>query len=443
MNYFTYRCLRLIHVVRTWLFQQLTPTGFGVLAGLAIAAIAGLGSTQSMIHLLFFFSLALFMLSAIGVRFIQYSFRATRTLPRFGTVGEPLQYQVTIQNLTPIAQRGLQFGEAFSDCFPSFQDFTRIKARYPVGSQWMQQWRQHIARQQSAIAHPQDLPILLSETKAKVLGEVLPLRRGRLSFEAIALACPDPLGLVYKRQTYELAQSVCILPQRYRLPPMNLPRARRYQMGEHSSVASIGEALEFRSLRDYRPGDPTNKIHWKSWAKVGRPIVKEQQDESAVHHALILDTFQPDADSEIFEAAIAVAISFLLQEQPEESLLDVVFADPQVRCVTVRRGFRQRAQILETIATLGPCQDRDLDVLAPMLQSRLPRLSGCFCIFLNLDATRFAFLKTLAQSGVPIKAIFLCEQKVFQPESFDDALPSQCRTHLVSVDNMQQDLLSI
>jgi uncharacterized protein (DUF58 family) len=443
MNYFTYRCLRLIYGLRIWLFHQLTPTGFGVLVGLAIAAIAGLGSTQSMIHLLFFFALALLGLAAAGSRLIQYSFRATRTLPRFGTVGEPLQYQVTIQNLTPTAQRGLQFGETFSERFPSFQDFLRIKARYPVGRQWMQAWRRYIARQQRAIARPQDLPILLAETKAKVLGEVLPLRRGRLTFEAIALACPDPLGLVYKRQTYNLAQSVCILPQRYRLPPLNLPRARRYQMGEHSSVASIGEALEFRSLRDYRPGDPTNKIHWKSWAKVGRPIVKEQQDESAVHHALILDTFQPDADSEIFEEAIAVAISFLLQEQPEESLLDVIFAAPEVRCVTVGRGFRQRAQILETVATLGPCQDQDLDVLAPRFQSRLSRLSGCFCIFINLDATRYAFLKRLAQSGIPIKAIFLCEQKVFQPESFDDSLPSHCWTHLVSVDNMQQDLLSI
>jgi uncharacterized protein (DUF58 family) len=211
-------------------------------------------------------------------------------------------------------------------------------------------------------------------------------------------------------------------------------------MGENALPASIGEALEFRSLRDYRPGDPTNKIHWKSWAKVGRPIVKEQQEESAVHHALILDTFQTDLQHEIFEAAIAVAVSFLTQEQPEEMRLDVIFSDHKPRCVTVGRGLRQRAQVLETVATLTPNQDQSLAVLNPIMQNRLPRLSGCFCIFLNLDETRHAFLKMLAQQGIPVKAIFLCEQNIIQREAGDYYFAPQCVTHLVSVDNMQQDL---
>jgi hypothetical protein len=392
--------------------------------------------------LLFFFAVALLGLGAIGSRFLQYSFKTTRVLPRFGTVGEPLQYEVMIQNLSSTVQRGLKFREIFPDVFPRFRDFMRIQKSYPVGNQWIQPWRQYVAGQRRAIAYPQDIPILSAETKTKVIAEVLPLRRGRLNLETIALACPDPLGLIYKNQSYALSQSICILPKRYQLPPLNLSNARRYQQSEHSLVSSIGEALEFRALRDYRPGDPTNKIHWKSWAKVGRPIVKEQQDESAIHHALVLDTFQMDTYNETFEAAITVAISYLTQEQPEESLLDVIFTSQEAPCcVTVGRGMRQRSQILEAIATLSPCQHQDLDTLMPILQTRLPRLSGCFCIFIDLDARRYAFLKMLAQWGVPIKAIFLCDHNLLQAESFDDLLTPQCRTHFVSINNMQQDLL--
>ena len=56
-------------------------------------------------------------------------------------------------------------------------------------------------------------------------------------------------------------------------------------------ASSVGESEEFVSLRDYRRGDPMRHIHWKSWAKTGKPIVKEFQDEFFVRHALILDTF--------------------------------------------------------------------------------------------------------------------------------------------------------
>jgi hypothetical protein len=443
MDHLMYRWRWLLHLSTRWLFQQLTPGGLSILASLILAGIAGLSSTESMIHLLFFFGLALLALAGIGSRFVTYSFRAIRILPRFGTVGEPLRYQVILQNLTPYSQKGLKLNEAFTHLFPSFREFRSIKIRHQWDGTWRQQWRNHVERQRTAIAQPQDLPPLKSETKTKVTGEVMPLQRGRLDLKTVTLSCPDPLGLIYRRQTYDCPQSVCILPQRYRLPPLKLSNARRYQLGDHTLAASIGEALEFRSLRDYRPGDPTNKIHWKSWAKVGRPIVKEQQEESAVHHALILDTFQSDAHSEIFEEAIAVAVSFLTQEQPEETKLDVIFAGQEVRCVTVGKGLRQRAQILETIATLTPCQNRPLDILTPLVQTRLPRLSGCFCILLNLDATRYAFLKRLAQSGIPCKAIVLCEQKTDLDEDLCDSLAPQCDTYLVSVTDMQQDLFQL
>lgn len=443
MRYLIYRCLRLMHGVRHWAVQHFTPMGFGVVGCLCLAAIAGFGTTQSLSHLLFFFAVALLGLALVGSRLVQYHFRVTRTLPRFGTVGEPLQYPVVIHNLTPTQQQGLQLIEVASNPFPSFRAFLALPARSVISRRWRQQWGQLVARQQSAIAEPQALPPLASEAKTKVTGEILPLRRGRLTLDTLTLACPDPLGLLYKRQTFHCPESVCILPQRYTLPPLQLSKVRRHQQGDNVLISAIGEALEFRSLRDYRPGDPTNKIHWKSWAKVGRPIVKEQQEESAVHHALILDSFQPDLQfdpyGDRFEEALRIAISFLMQDQPEASRLDVLFATPKVRCVTVGRGLRHRAQLLETLATLTPCPEGAIGGLTPLFQTRASRLSGCFCILLNVDEDRLTFLKEIAQFGVPIKALILCEQTL-DGEPLHYRLTPNCQVNLVAIDRIQEDL---
>jgi uncharacterized protein (DUF58 family) len=58
-------------------------------------------------------------------------------------------------------------------------------------------------------------------------------------------------------------------------------------------ASNIGQSEEFVSLREYRRGDPPRHIHWRSWAKAGKPIVKEFEDEFFVRHALVLDTFTP------------------------------------------------------------------------------------------------------------------------------------------------------
>jgi len=75
-------------------------------------------------------------------------------------------------------------------------------------------------------------------------------------------------------------------------------------------ASNVGQSEEFVSLRDYRRGDPLRHIHWRSWAKAGKPVVKEFEDEFFVRHALVLDTFIDDPHSELFEEAVSVAASF-------------------------------------------------------------------------------------------------------------------------------------
>jgi len=61
-------------------------------------------------------------------------------------------------------------------------------------------------------------------------------------------------------------------------------------------------------LRDYRQGDAMNQIHWKSFARHGKLIVKEYQDKYFVRIVLVLDANANNLVEELFETAVSVAL---------------------------------------------------------------------------------------------------------------------------------------
>ena len=114
----------------------------------------------------------------------------------------------------------------------------------------------------------------------------MPLRRGVLRLTGTTVAYPEPFGLFRAVTKLPGPRSVLILPKRHPMPVFELPGNMKYQSGGVSLASSVGESEEFVALREYRPGDPLRRMHWKRFAKLGKPIVKEYQDEFFVRHAL-------------------------------------------------------------------------------------------------------------------------------------------------------------
>jgi hypothetical protein len=144
-------------------------------------------------------------------------------------------------------------------------------------------------------------------------------------------------------------------------------------------------------------------MHWKSFAKLGKPIVKEYQDEFFVRHALVLDTFGGPAVGEIFEEAVSVAASLAYTIQNQDSLLDLMFVGPQAYCFTSGRGVGHIDQILEVLASVQVCQEKELSALEGLLFAHAADLSGCLCIFLCWDEPRQQLVSTLLARGVPLR----------------------------------------
>jgi uncharacterized protein (DUF58 family) len=205
-----------------------------------------------------------------------------------------------------------------------------------------------------------------------------------------------------------LPARVITLPRRYRLPRLSLPGRRKHQPGGVSLSSSVGDSEEFLSLREYRPGDPLQRIHWKSFARTGRPIVKEFQDEFFERHALVLDTSSRRGEDDAFEDAVAVAASFVYTIDTQECLLDLLFVGTEVHHSTAGRGQLHAEQMLETLAGVGASDAGDFERLARAVLAQCAQLTSCVLVLVAWDEARRGLANRLAASGVEVRAILVC-----------------------------------
>jgi uncharacterized protein (DUF58 family) len=241
---------------------------------------------------------------------------------------------------------------------------------------------------------------------------MVPLRRGVLRLDGSIIARTDPFGMFRSLTTVAAPQSVLILPKLYTMPPFELPGSTKYQQGGVSLAASVGESEEFVSLREYRPGDPLRRMHWKSFAKAGKPIVKEFQEEFFVRHALILVTFGSPLHSEVFEEAVSVAASLAFNLQSDDSLLDLMFVGPKAYCFTSGRGLAHTQQMLEILASVQLCLDKKFEALEQTVIDHCAHVSGAICIFLEWDEARKRLVRSLSSFGIPLRVFVITDGEV-------------------------------
>jgi hypothetical protein len=412
-----YNIYRFIYAQRNWQRKRLTAKGLSLFICLFFSAALGLDTNQTTAYQIFAFLLAIWLIAIAFSFFFPFRCQATRILPRFATVGVKLKYRIILHNKTNQTQQGLKLIENLADPRPTYQEWldtpepNEAKKSKIDKSLGYYRWSWLITRKLCAIPKPINLPPLPPNSQTEITLEIEPLHRGIARFHSFTIARGDPFDLFNACKTFSLPQSLLILPKIYQVPPVKLPGSRRYQSGGIALASSVGDSEEFRALRDYRPGDSLRKIHWKSWAKIGKPIVKEEQDEFFVRHALILDNFQQEKYSQLLEEAISVAASFACEVQTQESLLDLMFVGTEAYCFTFGRGLSHTDKMLEILASVVPCQEKSFDYLTPVIMKRTEILSGCICVFIAWDASRQKLVNYLRAARIPTLVLILAKDK--------------------------------
>ncbi|MCU0857363.1 MAG: DUF58 domain-containing protein [Pontiellaceae bacterium] len=401
--------------------NRITPAGQVVIGAAVLSAALGLDTTRSATYQLFTLLSATLAVAFLFSRVFRARFSVTRTLPPFATAGEKMTYSVTIRNLTLKKQSNLLIQEVPTFGYPTYEEF--LSAREP-GEAKRNRWDQAVKyyrfewlmEQHTRIVpreHP--LPEIGANSYLNTYLELEPKRRGFLELAGISIKRIGPLGLFKAALTLPQPDRLLILPKRFPLPPVQLPGSRKHHAGGVALASSVGNADEFRTLREYRPGDPMRRLHWKSVAKTGNLIIRENEDEYFVRHALILDTFIDRPYSQAFETAVSIAASFACTIDTQESMLDLIFVGDRAHCFSFGRGVDHTSKMLEILACVSPCSDKPFSTLFPLIKEHAARLSGCICILQAWDDNRKELVRLLTERSIPVKILVMTDTEIETP----------------------------
>jgi uncharacterized protein (DUF58 family) len=400
--------------------RRLTPAGWVVAGLLVFTMIFGFNTREALIYQLFGLTVALFLVAMVAAFRLPLVPRVRRKLPEVATAGVAFDYTLAIASGAARAYDTLSVEDLLALPATDARAFARYKVSadrsrnafdrlvgYP---RWVSFMRERIGATIDAVA----LEALAPGAEREVPMRCLPLRRGVLAFESVRIARPEPLGLMKAHVSRALPATLLVMPRTYPVAPLDLPGSRRLQPGGVAFAGRVGEAEEFVSLRDYRHGDTPRRIHWKAWARTGRPVVKEYQDEFFVRHALVLDTFG-DGDSERFEAAVSIAASHVMQPRSNDALLDLMFVAGEAYTLTQGRGLGAPAELLRVLATVADSRGAGFETLAESVLTSAHRLSGSICVLLAWDEPRKRMVAALRARGVPVR-VWLVAHEGASPE---------------------------
>ncbi|MFI6074047.1 DUF58 domain-containing protein [Actinoplanes sp. NPDC051343] len=204
-------------------------------------------------------------------------------------------------------------------------------------------------------------------------------RRGVVAVGPLRVTRGDPLGLVTLARTYGQTAAVWVHPRIHLLRAVPAGMARSLD-GRIDKVPQ--GTITFDSLREYVVGDELRRVHWRSSAKVGELMVREQLDTAEPTIVVLLDdraVAHPevqDGTAESFEVACEAAASVVAAAAREDvpvslHLVSTVEAGPYLDVLTeaslldgdlTRTLRRMRTQRLgDTLVFLtGPGGRKDL-----------------------------------------------------------------------------------
>jgi uncharacterized protein (DUF58 family) len=144
------------------------------------------------------------------------------------------------------------------------------------------------------------------------------VRRGVYPLRTMTVATSFPFGLFRKERDLDVPGEIVVWP-RHDLPVRDpAPGAGRLPRGGRAARGALGWRGEYRSLRGYRRGDDPRDIHWKSSARLRRPVVREYEQGAAETRWICLDTrgSEGDAAERAVEMAASLAAGCVADHRP-------------------------------------------------------------------------------------------------------------------------------
>lgn len=243
--------------------------------------------------------------------------------------------------------------------------------------------------------------------------------RGRYEFNLLEMITRSPFGLLERRESNPRRGSLIVYPGIGRL-------TRRWSQLYRESIETrrgrrhdrSAQQQEYHGLREYRPGDSMRWIHWRTTARIGRPMVREFEQQSEQELAILLDPWLPrsrvTADQRrALEDAIRFTASVCFEtcrQSGRRFLLGWTGPSPEIR--QGPSSVKLLHQMLEPLAIMRGSSEGQLSALldaipTAMLRDSLLVIVSTRPVNLAEEAERSTRLAETSLRGLAARAIVL------------------------------------
>ena len=133
-------------------------------------------------------------------------------------------------------------------------------------------------------------------------------RRGVYSVGPLVASVTDPFGLAETSVTLSENERFIVYPRIEQVLPMPGSANREARMGSRQA-SQVPVGMDFRGLREYEVGDDLRRVHWRSTARTGELMLRQDEMPWETRSTILLDTRPAAHHAESFERAVEIAAS--------------------------------------------------------------------------------------------------------------------------------------
>ena len=356
-----------------WLWRALTPEGIALVLATLACGLAGMDIRFSHIYMVF-----CGLLGLLAAAFIARALASIRGLrleiehpPRVRS-GEPVEFTLVLRNKGPRSIYALRVAGPFLP--------------------WDGSWE----------SRPPTVPFIEPGQEVRVRMAARFLCRGRRLLGHFSVGSVRPLGLVMGPRLRSPRVVLTVLPRVCAVDRLPLPSRASYQPGGLIQSASAGESFELLGLRDYRPGDRLRDLHPRSWARLGRPVVREYRQEFYRRAAVMLHTQISTRKLEVFDAATELCAGLVSRLVHDEALVDLLLLGERSTVTTLGCHVSVLEEGLDLLAAAEPTRQPVTAMGLPLLGPYMDRLSAVYLVMLDWDQERAALVDELRGHGLSV-----------------------------------------
>jgi len=256
--------------------------------------------------------------------------------------------------------------------------------------------------------------------------------RGEYDLGATEISCGDPFGLFLICRIFHSDKKILVFPLIFALEGIIAPQGSL--SGGKAHRESIMDATPNASgVRDYQPGDPLNRIHWRTSVRKQRWFVREFDQDPQSNLWILLDgyknnhfhivekdlttrlepreahSYKPERilPKDNFEYGVCIAASLSQYFLKEGRALGLICAGQQYLSLFPEKGERQIIKILENLSYIMPSGNLPFSVLLQTNSDMITNGNSVILITSSRNIEIRAALDILIRKGIPIIMIII------------------------------------